>query len=112
MNNKTMYRITLFPDCNLLCQDLAVMAAKSNGNDFPAPLKGLEYYFLEQQKKYPTANGDMTFEIIGEHLAHIDRKVGDNWVTVMILEQVEILDVPTLSYQNGIANPEFMECIN
>lgn len=107
-----MYRITLFPDCNILCQELAVRAAMSNGQDKATNLLEFKSHFAWEQTKYPTANGDMTFEIIGEYLAHIDRKVGDNWVTVMILEQVEIMEVPTLVYQEGLANPDHEHILN
>jgi len=96
-----MYRISLLPNSNSLAENLAVIAARVNG--------GLNAYSLEQIKtvadgnilEYPSLYPDTTCEIIGDHILHLDRKVGDNYETVLILEQVDILEVPTISsYEN------------
>ena len=112
---KTMYRISLLPNHNLLCQELAIEAARSNGGSELISIPYLENYFNHETKKYPVSNMDMTFEVIGDNLIHVDRKVGDKYETVLIIEQVDIMEVPTLSaYENtgGILNPDLHECIN
>jgi len=96
-----MYRISLLPNSNSLAENLAVIAARVNG--------GQNAYSLEQMKtiadgnvlQYPALYENHTCEIIGDHILHLDRKVGDNYETVLILEQVDILEVPTISsYEN------------
>lgn len=112
MQNKTMYRIYLMPHSNGLAETLAVMAAKTNGDDKSFTLANLKTIADGQIMTYPSLNENTTCELIGESVLHLDRKVGEQYETVLRIEKVEILDVPTLSYQTGIANPEFMECIN
>jgi hypothetical protein len=95
---KTIYRITLLPNHNILCQELAIAAARSNGlpGNKKITIRELEAIFKNECSKYPTANENMTFEPIGENLVHVDRKVGESYETALILEQVDILEIPTL----------------
>jgi len=98
-----MYRISLLPNHNLLCQELVIACARSNGlpENKQVSIEELKGIFYIGCQQYPVANADMTFEVIGETLIHVDRKVGDNYETVLILEQVDILEVPTISsYEN------------
>lgn len=106
-----MYRITLFPDANTLCIELAVEAAFSNGRKEPFTIGYLKDIFERDCLKYPTTNSDMTFEVIGNNRVHVDRKVGDRYETVLILEQVELLDIPTL-IPLGISDELNHELIN
>lgn len=115
---RTMYRITLLPNHNILCQELAIAAARSNGlpESKKTTTRELEVIFKHECSKYPTSNENMTFEPIGDNLVHVDRKVLDKYETVLILEQVDILELPTLQrYDNeleGLANPSFHENLN
>jgi len=95
---RTMYRITLLPNHNILCQELAIAAARSNGlpESKKTTIRELEVIFKHERSKYPTTNENMTFEPIGDNLVHVDRKVLDKYETVLILEQVDILEIPTL----------------
>jgi len=109
---KTMYRIYLMPHSTSLAEKMAIMAAQSNGEVKPYTLKQIKMVADGNILEYEALNRDTTCELIGENVLHLDRKVGEQYETVLRIEKVEILDVPTLSYQTGIANPEFMECIN
>lgn len=98
---KTHYRISLFPDCTSLCEKLAAMAAKSNGG---------AAYSLEQLKtvadgnilEYPTMNEGCTAELVGGCTLHIDRKIGKEYKTVLVIEQIEIMAMPQFEEANGL----------
>lgn len=93
---KLMYRITMTENANSACNDLAIAAAKSNGSKQIFTLEQLQTIYLNEQLKYPTICADSTAELIGDNLLHIDRKVGDDYETVLIIEQVEIMELATL----------------
>ena len=114
---KTMYRITLFPQfSNGLAETLAVLAAKSNGSEKGYTLEDLKNVAEGQKILYPTTNENTTCELLCGNRLHLDRKVGEQYETILILEQVDILELPTLQrYDNeleGIANPLFHENLN
>jgi hypothetical protein len=114
---KTMYRITLFPQfSNGLAETLAVLAAKSNGSEKGYTLEDLKNVAEGQKILYPTTNENTTCELVGGTRLHLDRKVGEQYETALILEQVDILEIPTLqrydSELEGIANPSFHENLN
>ena len=90
-----MLRITLFDQhSNSLCETLALQAAKSNGSDNKITLNQLKMIADGQVLLYPHGNKDTTAELIGDnHYLHIDRKVGDDYVTALIIEQVEIVEL-------------------
>lgn len=98
---KTLYRISLMENSEGLADTLANLAAKSNGRDKKHSLQDLQHVAKGQQLLYPSLYGGMTCELIGDNILHLDRKVGENYETVLIIEQVEIMEVPTLSsYEN------------
>lgn len=112
MTSKKMYRITLLQDSNSLAETLAILAAKSNGLDTPYPLLDLQGVAKGQILLYPSSNENSTCEIIGENTLHLDRKIGNDYKTVLILEEIEVMEIeaPTLSKYDaqtilsGIAN--------
>ena len=94
---KTIYRITLFPQfSNGLVETLAVLAAKSNGSEKPYTLEKLKTVAESEKILYPTTNENTTCELVGGNRLHLDRKVGEQYETALILEQVDILEIPTL----------------
>ena len=94
---KTMYRITLVPEfSNGLAEKLAVLAAKSNGSEKPYTLEKLKTVAESEKILYPTTNENTTCELVGGNRLHLDRKVGEQYETALILEQVDILEIPTL----------------
>ena len=117
---KKMYRITLMPNCNGLAETLAILAAKSNGHENKYSLEDLKNVAEGQKILYPSSNEGITCEVLSPNLLHLDRKILDSYETVLIIEQVEIieLDVPTLTRQDaqdlldGIANHNNQELLN
>ena len=114
---KTIYRITLFPQfSNMLSETLAILAAKSNGSENPYTLEDLKNVAEGQKILYPTTNENTTCELLCGNRLHLDRKVGEQYETALILEQVDILELPTLqrydSELEGIANPLYHENLN
>ena len=112
-----MYRITLFPQFyNKLAETLTLLAAKSNGSEKPYTLEDLKTVAESEKILYPTTNENTTCELVGNNRLHLDRKVGEQYETALILEQVDILELPTLqryeSELEGIANPSFHENLN
>ena len=96
-----MYRITLFPQfSNGLSETLAILAAKSNGSEKGYTLEYLKNVAEGQKILYPTTNENTTCELIGGNRLHLDRKVGEQYETALILEQVDILEIPTLERYN------------
>lgn len=114
---KTIYRITLVPEfSNGLAETLAVLAAKSNGSENPYTLEKIKTVAESEKILYPTTNENTTCELVGGNRLHLDRKVGEQYETALILEQVDILELPTLqrydSELEGIANPLYHENLN
>ena len=114
---KTIYRITLVPEfSNGLAETLAVLAAKSNGSEKPYTLEKIKTVAESEKILYPTTNENTTCELVGGNRLHLDRKVGEQYETALILEQVDILELPTLqrydSELEGIANPLYHENLN
>jgi hypothetical protein len=98
---KTMYRITLFPQfSNGLAETLAVLAAKSNGSEKGYTLEDLKNVAEGQKILYPSLNENTTCELVGNNRLHLDRKIGEQYETALILEQVDILEIPTLERYN------------
>jgi hypothetical protein len=94
---KTIYRITLFPQfSNMLSETLAILAAKSNGSEKPYTLEKIKTVAESEKILYPTTNENTTCELVGGNRLHLDRKVGEQYETALILEQVDILEIPTL----------------
>ena len=92
-----MYRITLFPQFyNKLAETLTLLAAKSNGSEKPYTLEDLKTVAESEKILYPTTNENTTCELVGNNRLHLDRKVGEQYETALILEQVDILELPTL----------------
>ena len=94
---KTHFRISLYPDSNfLLCERLAVLAAMSNGGSVNLTMEQLKTVADGNILEFPHANSGCVAELIGGHLLHIDRKIGEEYKTVLAIEQVEILEMPAI----------------
>jgi len=89
---KTIFRTTLLDGSNDLCNTLVLMAAKSNGGAKIA-LNQLQMIAEANKIQWPVLYGDITAELIGENLLHIDKKIGEDYQTVCIIEQVEVFEM-------------------
>lgn len=92
---KTMYRITLMPESNQTCADMAILAARSNGREEKLSLESIKGFFESEKLRWPSLNDNSQCELIGDHLIHVDRKVGEDYKTVLIIEQIEIVELAT-----------------
>ena len=84
---KIVYKITLYRYANILCNDVALLAAKSNGGK-AIDFKEIIAYFDAQKKKYPILNESY---IIG-HLRNslkVMVKIGRTYENCLVLERVE-----------------------
>jgi len=96
------YRISLHKGSNQLAQELAILAAKSNGGDGTTltELKGI----VEGQKRlYPLSNEGVQCEIIGESLLHLDKPVSGEELpcTVLVIEEVDVMELEEQIEFNG-----------
>jgi len=96
------YRISLHKGSNQLAQELAILAAKSNGGDgiTLTELKGI----VEGQKRlYPLSNEGVQCEIIGESLLHLDKPVRGEELpcTVLVIEEVDVMELEEQIEFNG-----------
>ena len=114
---KTLYRITLLEHSNGLAETLATLAAKSNGGKY-LTVHQLKSVADGQIILYPSINEETTCEVLDENTLHLDRKVRDNYETVLMLEQVAIMELakeeaPTLFvHENGLLDKDREELIN
>lgn len=96
------YKISLHKGANQLAQELAVLAAKSNGGEYIslAELKGI----VEAEKRlYPASNEGVQCEIIGESLLHLDKPVSGEELpcTVLVIEEVDVMELEEQIEFNG-----------
>ena len=96
------YRISLHKGSNQLAEQLALLAAKSNGGEYISltELKGI----VEGQKRlYPLSNEGVQCEIIGESLLHLDKPVSGEELpcTVLVIEEVEVMELEEQIEFNG-----------
>ena len=96
------YRISLYKGANQLAQELAVLAAKSNGGEYISltELKGI----VEGQKRlYPLSNEGVQCEVIGDTLLHLDCPVRGEKLnkTVLVIEEVEVYELEEVREFNG-----------
>lgn len=104
---KTIYRVELREDAPSICETLITMAAKSNGGK-TLSLEQLKGIGESHKILYTSLTGETNFEIVAETSLHVDTKVGGEWKTVCILEQVEIFElvreVPEESQMQEVIN--------
>ena len=84
---KSVYKITLHRYANILCNDIAVMAAKSNGQGEAIEFTKIIQYFEEQKKLYPAMNKYYSIGNITNRLT-IVVKIGGTYERCLILERV------------------------
>lgn len=92
---KKIYRITLFENANGVCEHLAGMAARANGGS-NYDLKQMKETGEMLAKEFPQMYPDMTFELIGDNLLHVDMRIGNNYYTVCSIQQVEVWEPETI----------------
>ena len=100
--NMKQYRISLHKGSNQLAEQLALLAAKSNGGEYISltELKGI----VEGQKRlYPLSNEGVQCEIIGESVLHLDKPVSGEELpcTVLVIEEVELMELEEQIEFNG-----------
>lgn len=92
----------MFNGSNGLCDTLVLMAAKSNGKgDGKLTLEQLQMVGESNILQFPALYDDVSLEIIGGRILHIDRKIGDEYKTVCVIEEVEILEMEPVNEENG-----------
>jgi hypothetical protein len=106
---KTYFKIQLLTGSNTLCQSLVILAAKANGGENQCTLKQLQTVAEGEKILYPSLNEGITVELMDENRLHIDRKIGDEYQTVCIIEQVEIME---LQSENDIPEELFTQTQN
>ena len=94
---KTTCRISIFDYANNLCETIAILAAKSIGSENKTSLQSLCNVIEGQKILYPASNENITAELIGENTLHIDRKIIDEYKTVLIIEEVEIFELANIN---------------
>lgn len=94
---KKLYRIELFEKGGL-AQDIAVLAALSNGGKY-IPLEDLAMIGKSDIIRYPSLNTDVSINLIGEHNFTIDRGT-QNLLAITEVEVME-LEKPQLSNQEA-----------
>lgn len=98
MKKTNYFRIQLFEGDVSLCKDLVLLASRSNGDGRQTSLKELKTVAEGQIIQYPGLHANTSAELIGDNLLHIDTKVGSEYKTVCIIEQVEVMtldDIPS-----------------
>jgi hypothetical protein len=90
---RNIYRVSLFPNSNSMCDTIALFAAGFNGGKNAYTLEDLRVTAQGYKMLYPSLSDECNVELIGENTLHIDRKVNDQYETVLSIEQVEILEL-------------------
>ena len=100
---KQSFRISLFPNSNQLCSELAVSAAKSNGSESnKITLQDLEAVAKIEKLKYPVSNDNVTVSVIGNKLL-LDVKIGDTYQPALEIESVELLELPKNDFEEELS---------
>ena len=96
------YRISLHKGSNQLAQELAILAAKSNGGEYIS-LQQLKAIVEAQRLLYPVTTEGVQCEIIGESLLHLDKPVSGEELpcTVLVIEEVEVMELEEIKEFNG-----------
>ncbi len=92
MTSKKHYQVSLFDNANEMAETLARLAIKSNA-DSPLNLHQLEMVGQGSLIQYPTLNQNSKVIKIGDNILHVDRKIGDDWKTVLIIREVEVYEL-------------------
>ena len=88
---KKQFRITLFAGASTTADTLALMAAKSNGGE-NITINDLNAIFKLKKFENPATNSQAQFVIVNDHTVHLDDMVGGEFKTVLIIEEIEILN--------------------
>lgn len=93
---KTIYRVSLFKGANSMCEQVALKALQFNGGQNRCSISDLKTMAEGYKMLYPSISENATIEVLSDHLLHVDTKIGDDYKTVLIIEQVEIVELATL----------------
>ncbi len=91
---KRTYYAALYPGYTDLCRQLVWLACANNGGNKEQTIQDLANIVKAECTLYPSLNADINPEIIGDDTLHIDRKIGDKWETVCIIEMRETFELP------------------
>ena len=96
------YRISLHKGSNQLAEQLALLAAKSNGGEYIS-LTELKSIVEAEKRLYPASNEGVQCEIIGESILHLDKPVSGEELpcTVLVIEEVEVMELEEQNEFNG-----------
>jgi len=87
------YRIKLFSGADKLAQDIALLAAKSNGGQWVS-LTQFQGIIEAEKLLYPTLYNGYTGEVIGDRVFHLDVPAGGGeYKTVLAIEERELFEV-------------------
>ena len=92
MKKRTYFRIELSDTATSVCDTVALLAAKANGGR-KITIDQLKAVVDANAIQYPTLNEGVSAELIGGTRLHIDRKIGEDYVTVCTIEEVEVLEL-------------------
>lgn len=88
-----MYRIAIYPRSTGLCDTICGLAARFNGGENTLTLKQLHSVAESQVILYPSMNDGCKAELIGNDLLHIDRTIGNETLTILSIQEVEIIEL-------------------
>lgn len=92
MTSKKIYRITLFPNAPAVCEQIVVLAAKSNGSENPLSLSDFESIIKLKKFEYPYVNAGVNYSLIDDNLLIIDYEKDGDINPALTVELVEVFE--------------------
>ena len=95
---KTIYRIAIYAHSTSLCDTLASLAAKFNGEQNNLSLNDFKTVAEANVIQYPSLNEGCKVEVLGDDLIHIERTIikysGEKEThTIMSIQKVEVMEL-------------------
>jgi hypothetical protein len=94
MISKKIYRITLFPNAPSVCEQIALLAAKSNGSEKPLSLSDFESIIKLKKFEYPRVNDGVNHSLIDDNLLIVDYERDGDINPALTVELVEVFESP------------------
>lgn len=91
MKKKTQFKVQLFEGANKTAELITLEAAKYNGLEEERQINLLHAFALTV--KTMGRDESTSIEMVGENTFHVDTKINGNWKTVLIVEQIEVLEM-------------------